>query len=57
LVSMILGLITFTIIIPEDFGQWARPPVLFIALLWLGSGGGTLFSYLHHTKPPTPETE
>ena len=57
LVSMILGLITFTIIIPEDFGQWARPPVLFIALLWLGSGAGTFYSYARHTKPAIPETE
>ena len=57
LLLMILGVITFALIVPGDFGQWARPPVLFIALLWLGSGAGTLYSYVHHTKPATPETK
>jgi hypothetical protein len=57
LLFMILGVIMLAILVPEDFGQWARPPVLFIALLWLGSGAGTLCSYVRHTKPATPETE
>jgi hypothetical protein len=54
---MIFGIITFAFMVPLDFGQWARPPVLFIALLWLGSGAGTLYSYVRHTKPATRETE
>jgi hypothetical protein len=56
LLLMILGIITLAIIVPRDFGQWARPPVLFIALLWLGSGAGTLYSYVRHAKPAIPET-
>jgi hypothetical protein len=57
LLFMLLGVITLAFIVPGDFGQWARPPVLFIALLWLGSGAGTLYSYVRHTKPALPETE
>ncbi|HTV39293.1 MAG TPA: hypothetical protein VMF08_01850 [Candidatus Sulfotelmatobacter sp.] len=51
LVFMVLGLTRLAIRAPEDFGQWARPPVLFIAILWLMSGAGTLYSYVRHTKP------
>ena len=57
LLFMILGVITLALMVPGDFGHWERPPVLFIALLWLGSGAGTLYSYVRHTKPTTPETE
>lgn len=57
LLFMILGVITLALMVPGDFGQWARPPVLFIALLWLGSGAGTLYSYVRHTKSATTETE
>lgn len=54
---MILGVITLAILAPGDFGHWERPPVLFVALLWLGSGAGTLCSYVRHTKPAAPEAE
>lgn len=57
LLIMILGVVTLAIMVPGDFGQWARPPVLFLALLWLGSGTGTLYSYVRRTKPDTRETE
>lgn len=57
LLFMILGVFTLALMVPGDFGHWERPPVLFIALLWLGSGAGTLYSYVRHTKPTTPETE
>lgn len=50
LILMILGIITFALLVPGDFGQWARPPILFIAFLWLCSAVGTLYSYIHHTK-------
>ena len=50
MVLMVLGVITLAITAPQGFGQWARPPVLFVALLWLGSGVGTLYSYLRHTN-------
>jgi hypothetical protein len=57
LLLMLLGTITLAVTVPGDFGQWARPPVLFIALLWLGSGAGTLYSYVRHAKPAIPGTE
>jgi hypothetical protein len=57
LLFMILGVITLAILVPGGFGQWARPPLLLVALLWLGSGGGTLYSYVRHTKPATGDTE
>ncbi len=50
LLLMISGTAAFALAAPGDFGQWARPPVLCIALLWLVSGAGTLYSYIHHTK-------
>jgi hypothetical protein len=55
LVLMVLGVIKLAILAPEGFGQWARPPVLFVALLWLVSGAGTLYLYARHTKPVTPK--
>jgi hypothetical protein len=57
LLFMLLGAVTLAFIVPGDFGQWARPPVLFVALLWLGSGAGSLYSYVRHTKDVTPEIE
>ena len=57
LLLMILGVITLALLAPGDFGQWARPPVLLIAFLWLCSAAGTLYSYVRHTKPATPEAE
>jgi len=55
LLLMVLGVITLAFLVPADFGHWERPPVLFVALLWLGSGAGTLYSYVRHTKPAAPE--
>jgi hypothetical protein len=57
LLFMILGVIALGILVPGGFAQWARPPVLLVGLLWLGSGAGTLYLYLRHTKPATPQTE
>jgi len=31
--------------------------MLFIGLVWLASGGTTLFLYMRHTQPPAPEAE
>jgi hypothetical protein len=53
---MILGVL-MALMVPGDFNNWDRPPVLFMGLLWLGSGAATLYSYIHHTKPAAPETE
>lgn len=57
LLLMVLGIITLAFLAPRDFGQWARPPVLLVALLWLVSGAATLYLYVRHTKPAKLETE
>jgi hypothetical protein len=54
---MILGVIIFVFLAPRDFGQWARPPVLLIAFLWLCSSIGTFYSYVHNTKPVALKSE
>jgi len=54
---MILGVVTIALMVPGDFNNWDRPPVLLMGLLWLGSGTVTLYSYIRHTKPSNPETE
>jgi len=42
---------------PGNFIEGARPVMLFVGLVWVMSGGATLYSYLRHTKPPAPEAE
>jgi hypothetical protein len=31
--------------------------MLFFGLVWLASGGATLYLYIRHTQPPDPEAE
>jgi hypothetical protein len=57
LLFMILGVITLALTVPEDFGHWERPPVLFVAFLWLGSGAATLYAYIRQTKAANPEVK
>jgi hypothetical protein len=57
LLFMALGLVAITLIVPGGFNELGWPPILFVGLVWLGSGGATLFSYMQHTKPPAPEAE
>lgn len=57
LLFMALGLLAIAFIIPGNFNELGRPMLLFVGLMWFGSGAGTLYSYIRHTKPVTPDTE
>lgn len=54
---MVLGLVMIALIVPDDYYKLGRPALLFVGLVWLGSGVATLFLYIRHTKPPTPQAE
>ncbi len=54
---MVLGLVTIALVVPGDYHKLGRPALSFVGLVWLGSGVATLFSYIRHTKPPTPQAE
>jgi len=54
---MALGLFVIGLSVPGNFIEMARPVALFVGMVWVVSGLGTLCSYLRHTQPPTSETE
>lgn len=56
-IFMALGLVAIALIVPGDVDAWFRPVALFVGLVWLASGGATLYSYIRHTQPPAPEAE
>ncbi len=51
LALMALGPVGITLIVPGNFLDRFRPVALFVALVWLGSGAATLYSYIRHTPP------
>jgi uncharacterized membrane protein len=55
--AMALGLFTMALIVPSNLMESWWFPMLFIGLVWLASGGTTLFLYMRHTQPPAPEAE
>jgi hypothetical protein len=55
LIIMVLGTFGISLIIRGGFVELLRPVFLFIGLVWLISGGATLFLFLRHTRPPAPE--
>jgi len=55
-IFMALGLFAIAIVVPGDIYQTFRHVALFVGLVWLGSGLATLYSYVRHTQPPSPET-
>ena len=57
LVFMVLGLLALALGVPGDFRELSRPAMLFAGLIWLGSGGATLFAYIRRTQPSTLEAE
>ena len=57
LVFSALGLLAIALIVPGGVSEQQRPAMLFLGLVWLASGGATLYSYLRHTQPPAPEGE
>jgi hypothetical protein len=54
---MVLGLIAIAFIVPGDMDVLFRPVALFVGVVWLASGGATLYSYVRHTQPPAPGAE
>jgi hypothetical protein len=52
LILMAGGLLVIDLIVPGGFIELSQSAMLFIALVWLASGGVTLVSYLRHTQPP-----
>jgi drug/metabolite transporter (DMT)-like permease len=57
LVVMALGLFVLGVFGPGDFIELVRRVMLFVGLVWFGSGAITLCLYLRHTQPPAPEAE
>ena len=54
---MALGLAAIGLIVPGSIVELSRWVALFIGLMWMISGGVTLYFYLRHTPPPAPVTE
>ncbi len=57
LALIVLGPLEINLLVPGNFIELSRPVMLFMGLVWLVSGGATLYSYLQRTPPPAPETE
>jgi hypothetical protein len=57
LLFMALGLLAIGLAVPGEVEELSRPVMLFLGLVWLASGGATLYSYIRHTQPPAPESE
>jgi len=56
-VFMALGFLAIARTVPGDLIELSRPVMLFVGLVWLASGGLTLYFYIRHTQPPAPEAE
>jgi hypothetical protein len=56
-IFMALGLFVMTLIVPSILMESWWFPMLFFGLVWLASGGLTLYFYIRHTQPPAPEAE
>jgi hypothetical protein len=56
-VLIVLGPLDINLLVPGNFIELSRPVMLFLGLMWLISGGASLYSYLRHTPPPVAETE
>jgi hypothetical protein len=52
-----LGLLTIGVSVPGDVEELAQPVMWFLGLVWLGSGGATLYWYILHTEPAVPGAE
>jgi hypothetical protein len=57
LLLMALGLLVIGVCGPVEVMEVARPVMLFVGLVWVFSGLGTLCSYLRQTRPPGLEVE
>ncbi len=57
LLVMVLGLAVFGLRVHGDFARVGWQLLLFFGLVWIGSGLGTLFSYIRHTQVPESEAQ
>lgn len=57
LLIMALGLLLLGLRVPGGLFHLFWVVCLFVGLMWIMSGGVTLFSYLRHTQPPVGEVE
>jgi hypothetical protein len=57
LALMVSGPLVFNSMASGGFNERMLPLMLFFGLVWLLSGGATLYLYLRDTKPPAPATE
>lgn len=57
LLVMVLGLVAFGLPVHGDFHQVDWQIFLFLGLVWIGSGAGTLFSYIRHTEPAESQAQ
>ena len=55
-IFMALGLLAIALVVSGDIVESFRYVALFVGLVWLGSGVATLYWYIRHTQPPSPET-
>jgi hypothetical protein len=55
LAFMAVGLLAIALVVPGGATALFPHAALFLGLVWLGSGLGTLYSYVRHTQPPAPE--
>lgn len=56
-ISMVLGLFAMTFLVPSILMESWWFPMLSLSLVWLASGGATLYLYIRHTQPPAPEAQ
>lgn len=52
---MVLGLLMIVLLAPVELARLRRPMLLFVGLMWMASGLGTLCSYIRHTQVPQGE--
>lgn len=57
LLFMALGLLTIALIAPAGLVGLGQLMLLFVGMVWLGSGGATLYLFIRHNQPPVPEIE
>jgi hypothetical protein len=57
LLFMALGGLAIALLVPGGLNEMGRSALFFLGLVWLGSGAGTLYAYIRHTKPATSGTE
>jgi len=57
IVAMAAGLVAISNLVPGNTVEVSRPMMLFTSAAWIVSSAITLWLYIRHTSPPTPEDE